>query len=118
MAGESDLQQEIYTWQTKEDPFAGISDEGARGKLRSLLFDRFEASQPPANRAITSLKDFIDAADAIIERKEAEWMVSLDAPFEDEDTPYRINPLLALNQHLDWLVSTFSGQPGISVSIR
>src|ERR1035441_9477950 len=34
LAGEPDLQQEVYAWHMREDPFGGVSDEGARTRLR------------------------------------------------------------------------------------
>ena len=115
---ESDLQQEIYTWHMREDPFGGVSDEGARMRLRELLVDRFEASQPPSNRRVEALAEFLDEAQRVIEAMHAEWTGSQVAPLDEEDVPYRLNPLLSVKLHLEWLASTFYGQPGISVSVR
>ena len=118
LAGESDLQQEVYTWYTREDPFGGVSDEDSRMRLRESLIDRFEASQPPSKRRIEALTEFLDEAQRVINVGQAEWTVSQDAPFDDEDVPYRLNPLLALKLHLEWLASIFRDQPGVSVSVR
>jgi hypothetical protein len=118
LASESDLQQEVYTWQMREDPFGGVFDEGARARLREFLVDRFEASQPPSKRRFDALADFLDEAQRVIDADQAEWTVSQDAPLDDEDVPYRLNPLLALKLHLEWLKNTFSARPGVSVSIR
>ena len=87
-------------------------------RLRELLIDKFEASQPPSMRRIEALTGFLDEAQRVIEVGQAEWTVSQDAPFDDEDVPYRLNPLLAIKLHLEWLLSIFKGQPGVSVSIR
>ena len=118
LANESELQQEVYSWHTREDPFGGVSDEDARIRLRELLVDRFEASQPPANRRVEMLIEFLNEAQRVIDAGHAEWTVSQDAPVDDEEAPYRLNPLLALSLHIEWLMSSFSGQPGVSVSVR
>ena len=41
LSPDSELQQEVCTWQTREDPFGGIPDEAARQRLRELLIERF-----------------------------------------------------------------------------
>jgi len=117
LGGESDLQQEVYTWHMREDPFDGVSDENARIRLRELLLERLEPSRPPFKRRIEALDEFLHEAQRVIEAGQAEWMVSQDAPDDDEDVP-RLNPLLALKLHIEWLASIFRGQPGVSVSIR
>lgn len=118
LTADSDLQQEVYCWQMREDPFDGVSEEAVRLKLRELLFDRFDASLPPSERRFSRIQAFIDAASSAIDNGEAEWTISQDAPVDDEDNPYRLNPLLALKLHLQWLSGSFAEQPGISVSIR
>jgi hypothetical protein len=65
-----------------------------------------------------TLTEFLDEAQRVINVGQAEWTVSQDAPFDDEDVPYRLNPLLALKLHLEWLASIFRDQPGVSVSVR
>lgn len=113
-----DLQQEVFFWQTREDPFSGVSDEAARVRLRELLVDRFEPSLPPAARRFDALRDFLGAAGAVIQNDQAEWALSQEPPDDDEGVPYRLNPLLALKLYLDWLADSFAGQPGLSLSIR
>lgn len=115
---ESDLQQEVYSWQMREDPFGGVYDEGTRTRLHELLVDRFEASRPPSERRVEALGEFLDKAGQVVEAGQAEWTVSQDSPVDDEDVPYRLNPLLALKLHLEWVANIFGGRPGISVSIR
>jgi hypothetical protein len=116
--GDSELQQEVFSWHIREDHLAGISDEATRLRLQNLLIERFEASRPPAERRFAMLQAFLDEAGQIIDAGSAEWIGSQDAPAEDEDVPYRLNPLLALRTHLEWLHSVFANQPGISVSVR
>jgi hypothetical protein len=118
MVGDTHLQEEIYTWHLKEDAFGGVTDEGIRAELQQLLVDTFSASHAPEQRRFAVLDEFLQKADAAIEAKHAEWTVCQDAPVDDEDIPYRINSLLALKLHLQWLANCFAGQPGISVSIR
>lgn len=116
--GDSDLQQEIFSWQMREDPFSGISDPNVREELRSLLVDEFEPSRPPSERKVGALQRFLGVAASVVDRGEAEWAASQDAPIDDEEAPYRLNPLLAFKNHLDWLVHCFADEPGVSVSIR
>ncbi len=118
LSGDAELQQEIFSWQMREDHLAGITDEGSRLKLRDLLMDRFDPSRPPSERRFEALREFLDEAATVVEGGGTEWTGSQDAPFDDEDSPYRLNPLLALRGHLDWLYAVFAGQPGVSVSIR
>lgn len=118
LTNDAELQQEVFTWQMREDPFGGISDELKRKKLREFLVDRFQASHPPARRRVEALRDFLKEVDLVMDSGEVEWMVSQDAPAEDEEDPYKVNPLLALKLHLEWILESFAGQPGVSVSIR
>jgi hypothetical protein len=118
LSGDAELQQEIFSWQMREDHLAGVIDEASRLKLRDLLVDRFDPSRPPSERRFDALREFLDEAAGVLEAGGTEWTGSQDAPSEDEDTPYRLNPLLALRAHLDWLYVVFAGQPGVSVSIR
>jgi len=119
LESDSDLQQEIYRWQLKEDPFSGVSDEDLRARLRIKLVEVFEPSRPPGERRWSALKEFLDEATAALGGGHAEWTASQDAPLDDDDeVPYELNPLLALVLHLKWLSDMFSEQPGVSVSIR
>jgi len=115
---DSDLQQEVYCWQMREDPFAGVSEEALRTRLQELLINSFDASRAPPERRFTLLRAFLDEVTAAIEANSSEWTVSQDPPTDDEEAPYRLNPLLALKLHLEWLSESFAGQPGVSVSIR
>ena len=114
---ESNLQQEVYVWQTREDPFAGVADDAARERLREKLIDWFAAAKPPAERRFARLNDFIEEAQLVLESGGAEWTVSQDAT-DDEEQPVRLNTLLSLRNHLDWLRRVFAEQPGISVLVR
>jgi hypothetical protein len=119
LEGDTDLQQEIYRWQLKEDPFGGVNDEDLRARLRIKLFEIFEPSRPPGERRWSALKEFLDEAMAALGEGHAEWTASQDPPLDDDDElRYELNPLLALVLHLKWLSDMFSEQPGVSVSIR
>jgi hypothetical protein len=118
LSADSNLQQEVYSWQMREDPFSGISDVGTRLRLRELLLERFDAARPPRDRRITAMREFLEEAAKVLDSNEAEWTISQDPPMEDEESPYRLNPLLALTLHLEWLLNAFAEQPGVSVSIR
>jgi hypothetical protein len=118
LSANADLQQEVYSWKMTEDPFGGIPDEATRASLHELLIIQFSSSKAPDERRVSLLTPFIEKARQVIAADDSEWTVSQDAPIEDEDSPYMMNPLLALTLHLDWVRSSFSGQPGVSVSVR
>lgn len=118
VSGETDIQQEVFSWQMREDHLAGITGESLRLRLRDLLVERFDPSRPPSERRFGELREFLDEAAAVLEAGATEWTGSQDAPVDDEDAPYRLNPLLALRAHLEWLYAVFADQPGVSVSIR
>jgi hypothetical protein len=40
ITGDSEIQQEVFSWQMREDPFDGILGDADRAKLRELLFER------------------------------------------------------------------------------
>jgi hypothetical protein len=118
ISGDSEIQQEIFSWQMREDPFDGVLEEEDRARLRAVLLDRFEPSSNPSDRRVERLDEFVVEADRILDGGNAEWTISLDPPQEDEDAPYRLNPLLALRNQIEWLISSFGGIPGLSVSVR
>jgi hypothetical protein len=94
---DSDLQQEIYRWQLKEDAFSGVSNSDRRIRLRMKLVEVFDPARPPAERRWSALNEFIDEAMAALGEGQAEWTASQDASADDEDeVPYELNPLLAL----------------------
>ena len=74
--------------------------------------------KPPSERRFAKLQAFLDEADRVIAADQAEWTVSQDPPMEDEETPFRVNPLLALKLHLEWLKRIFVEHPGVSVLVR
>lgn len=103
LGGDSDLQLEVFSWQMREDHLSGIIDDTARLRLRDLLVDRFDPSRPPSERRFEALREFLDHAAKVLDEGGTEWTGSQDASVDDEDTPYRLNPLLALRSHLEWL---------------
>ena len=119
---ESDLQEEIYSWRPREDVFAGVSDDATRLDLRHRLVGKLDVSNPPGERRMIVLEDFVNAAEAAIESGVAASAPSQTESDEDSDDEERsridTDPLLALTIHLRWLLSCFGSRPGISVSVR
>lgn len=118
LGGDDNLQQEVYSWSMREDPFGGIADEDLRTQLRDMLIAPFQPSNPPSSRQISFLKPFLEKAQAAINDGSTEWTISLEGTGDDDDYPARLNPLLALKLQLDWLMKCFENQPGISVAVR
>ena len=111
------LQEEVYSWQTSEDPFGGVADVTVRDQLRSHLFDHLEPSRPPSERKLTVLAEFITSAEKALSAGYTEWTTSQASATEDELAD-KVDSLLALTLHLKWLSSCFADRPGISVSVR
>ena len=112
-----DLQEEVYAWSLHEDPFAGIENDSVREDLKQL-FARLNASHPPSERGFDVLDEFVEKALEIVESGNAVSFQVQDPHADPDGAPGRMNVLLALASHLDWLSRCFSDRPGISVSIR
>ena len=113
----SGLHKEVFGWRMLEDLFAGIADESDREDLKVALFDTLAIEINPKDRSIDNLKSFIDVANRILDANGVEWIGSRN-PFGDDDEGKRLNPLLALVNHLSWLISMFKDMPNTSVSVR
>ena len=113
----SGLHKEVFGWRMPEDLFAGIVDEGDRDKLKAALFDKMAIEIDPNERPIDSLQSFIDVANKILDANRVEWIGSRN-PFGDDDEEKRLNPLLALVNHLSWLIGMFKDMPNTSISVR
>ena len=113
----SSLWKEIYSWKMLEDPLGGIIEIGNRKKLKIELLESMDIEIHPSHRTIDSLKSSVGAANSILLESGVEWSGS-QSTLTDDDEEIRINPLLALINHLSWLIDVFEGQPNISVSIR
>lgn len=119
LASDSGVQQEVYSWPVPSDPFGGITDEKVRDDVRDVLLNRLDISLPPAARGVAVLGQFVAKAERAIEAGQTGPSRSNVASVESgTDTASEPNPLLALLQHLKWLMRCFEDRPGISVSIR
>ena len=110
------LHREVYSWGTNEDVLGGVPDEAQRDALNAALFGALRPDLPPESRGIEVLASFVALARRSLDARETEW--SLSASAADDDGRRRINPLLAVANHLDWLCAVHVGRPGISVTAR
>ena len=117
LEAESNLQQEVYSWKLREDPFAGIEDERVRLDLRERLH-RLNVSNPPRERRLAVLEDFITAAERALDSRQVDWSPSRSQAPEHDESPQEINALMAFVLHLKWLLACFANCPSVSVSIR
>ena len=119
---DSELQEQVYSWPLREDAFAGISDYEIRTDLHARLLHRLADSNPPSERRLEVLKDFIEASEQVIGAGGVSCVQSESRLEENSDNEERlrleVNSLLALTIHLKWLVACFGDRPGISVSVR
>jgi hypothetical protein len=101
----------------REDPFGGIVDSSERHRLQKALLEPFDIELHPSKRSIQHLADALDRAYKLITAGGVEWSGSQSSHASD-DSEGRLNALLALLNHLSWLVDVFREHPGVSVSIR
>lgn len=113
---ESGLHREVYAWQTDEDVLGGVADVTHREALSEALFSALRPDRQPQERGIEVLAIFVRLAREVLAAGATEWSSSTSTL--DDDGVRRLNPLLALTSHLEWLVSVHEGQPGISVTAR
>ena len=112
----SGLHREVYSWGTNEDVLGGVPDEAQRDALNAALFGALRPDLPPEKRGIEVLFSFVALARQSLDAGQTEWSSSASAA--DDEGRRRINPLLAVTNHLDWLCAVHAGQPGISVTAR
>ena len=112
----SGLHREVYSWQINEDVLGGVVDIDRRHVLNEALFIALRPDKPPRERGIEVLARFVALARATIAEGGTEWSAS--ASSSDDDGGRRLNPLLAVTAHLEWLSYVHEGQPGISVTAR
>lgn len=119
---ESGLQEQVYSWPLREDVFAGVSDDESRKELHERLVNRLADFNPPSERRLEVLRDFIAAAESVIEAGgvscvQGESRLGGNGDNEEHER-VEVNSLLALTLHLKWVVGCFGDRPGISVSVR
>ncbi len=119
---DSGLQEQVYSWPLREDVLAGVSDDRSREDLHDRLVNRLADSNPPSERRLSVLKEFIDASEKVLEAGGVSCVQSESRVGEngdnEEDDRVEVNSLLALTLHLKWVVGCFGDRPGMSVSIR
>lgn len=119
LTSDSGVQREVYSWPLPSDAFGGIADEKVRDNVREALLNRLDISLPPAERGVAVLGVFVATAEQAVDADQTGPFRSNVASVEsDTDTASEPNPLLALLQHVKWLMRCFEDRPGISVSIR
>ena len=113
----TDLQKEAFSWRMLEDAFAGIINLLERERLTKLLSETMATDIHPHHRSVASLRAFVDDAKRVLASGGVEWSGSQSPPSEDDEA-LRLNTLLALVNHLSWLIAVFEDQPNVSVTIR
>ncbi len=114
----STLQEQIYSWSTREDVFGGIIDDEIRSSLHRQLVELFADSIEPSKRPLEALGEFIDASQEAINACQVRPVLRGSEGFEPDDDQFAVNSLLALIIHLKWIIACFGSRPGISVSVR
>ena len=119
---DSELQEQVYLWPIREDAFAGVFDDESRKDLHDRLVNRLADSNPPSERRLEVLLDFIQASEKVMDAGKVRCVQGesrLDENSENElHDRVEVNSLLALTIHLKWIVACFGDRPGISFSVR
>ncbi|MGI4790857.1 MAG: hypothetical protein ACRYFS_18655, partial [Janthinobacterium lividum] len=113
--------EELYTWETREDVLGAITDIVQTDNLREALVDTFAPDKPAENRRIAALKIVIVMIDAILNNRESsDWgdVNEERSLVSGEKLHLRQHRLLAFQQHLQWIIDTFSLVPDVYVTIR
>ena len=100
-----------------EDAFGGVINKLDRERLTRLLLETMAPDVHPRSRPIASLRAFVDDATRVLASGGVDWSGSQN-PLSENDEELRLNALLALVNHLSWLIAVFEDQPNVSVSIR
>lgn len=113
---DSDLHEEVYSWQLREPVLAGVESDQDRDELTAILA-RLGVEHSPDKRSLAVLQEFVALALQVVESGGSSSVASQSSSDAEEDAP-EIDALLALTLHLKWLIACFAGRPGISVSVR
>jgi hypothetical protein len=113
------LQEEAYSWETRED-FPGSLKPDDAGKVRAALFEAFAPHLRPIDRSIAKLEHVIETlAHGCVNSREVAWQDTLTLTRDrDENVNLRANPALSLLHHLRWVHDVFRDVPGASVIVR
>jgi len=113
---ETQLLREVFSWQVREDIWAGVLDSDVRERLSQRLIEDFEPILPPNERGMPKLRLFVDELARTL--PETDWSESAHQFEEDGQTPVRLNALWAFYTQLRWIYDVFRHVPEASVAIR
>lgn len=112
----SGLQKEVYSWPMLEEAFGVIEDSLKRKRLTEAL-RRMQIDSNPNQHSLEVLKSFVEEARQILSTVDLDWITSQNQlPGEEENG--RLNPLLALVNHLSWLLVVYDNQPNTAVRVK
>ena len=115
------FQECIYVWEPLGDPFACITAPEETRQLRDALIEAFAPGRPVGERAVEGLQKPLDIIDRILNTPGiVSWA---DSPYAlrtsgEEVLHLRQHMLLALRQHLQWVLDIFKHAPRVSVTVR
>jgi len=113
---EDELQEEAFTWVTREDVWGGITDDTVRETLREHFVSEFEPTLAPHERGFDKVARILtEIANSMTNTS---WSSSTEQLDEDDVSPFRLNALLAFHTQLQWMFQVFKDIPGASLSVR
>lgn len=113
-----DLQQDVFSWQVRDDVWGGIAAEEIRRSLRDGFISAFDPYLPPGDRSVEKLTLFVQQLRKVVRSSASDWSVSGQEPDDDADSSPRLNALLAFERQLSWMEEVFRHLPGVSVTVR
>lgn len=107
------LYEQVYSWASKEDIWAGIREATTITRAREMLSQDFAPTLPPEERGFDRFQELILELEKLC--NDAEWTDCLQGGPEER---YRANHLLVVKNHFDWVYRLFRNLPGASVTLR
>ncbi len=113
------IHEQAYSWKIKGDIWTALTIEDDAKYLKEAFTRGFISDLSPDKRSFDKLKTILEKlSDYLDDENNRLWQIWEQPIDEDEDNTYRIQPLMSLYYHLNWLYEVFHDVPGASVTIR
>lgn len=99
-----------------EEAFGVIEDPLKRERLKDAFW-RMQIDSNPSQHSLDVLKSFVEESRKTLSTVDVDWIASQNQLPGEEETG-RLNPLLALVNHLSWLLVVYENQPNTVVRVK
>ena len=113
------IHEQAYSWKIKGDIWTAFTNDDDAQKIREVFTREFISDLSPDERSFDKLKTILEKLlNYLNDENNRRWQTWGQTIDEEEDNTYRIQPLMSLYYHLNWLYEVFHDVPGASVTIR